>query len=86
MSHEVFNMTAPLVETRMANLLKVSYNMRVKPRTNELYDLDKASISTSILQYKQKTLDFGSNVTNAIALVGNNRVVLLFVMVGFASG
>lgn len=67
MSHEVFNLTAPLIETRMAHLQKVSYAMTVIPRTNELDDLDKASVSTSVLRYKQDTTDFDSNVSNALA-------------------
>lgn len=67
MSNEVFNITAPLVETRMANLLKVTYAMTVVPRTNELDDMDKASVSTNILRYLQDTSDFNTNITNALS-------------------
>ena len=58
LERESFNKIAPLVETRVANLKKISYLMKVKPRTNELDDYAKASVSTNILQYAQKASDF----------------------------
>ena len=45
----VFNQIAPLYETRIANLSKLSFNMKVNPRTNELDDYAKADVSTNIL-------------------------------------
>ncbi len=54
LEREVFNQIAPLIETRIANLKKINYMMKVKPATNELSDYDKAETSTSILQYIQK--------------------------------
>ena len=66
LEREVFNQIAPLIETRIANLKKISYVMKVKPATNELKDYDKAEISTSVLQYTQKATDFASKNNTAI--------------------
>jgi hypothetical protein len=60
LEREVFNQIAPLIETRIANLKKINYMMKVKPSTNELSDYDKAETSTQILQYTQKNTDFES--------------------------
>ena len=66
LERETFNQIAPLIETRIANLKKINYMMRVKPATNELKDYDKAETSTSILQYTQKTTDFESKKNTMI--------------------
>ncbi len=58
LERETFNQIAPLIETRIANLKKISYSMRVKPATNELCDLEKAEVSTCLLEHTQKTTDF----------------------------
>ena len=58
LEREAFNQISPLIETRVANLKKINHMMKVNPRTNELDDYDKADVSTSILQYKQKSSDF----------------------------
>lgn len=58
LEREAFNQIAPLIETRIANLKKINYMMKVKPRTNELDDYAKAEVSTAILQYTQKISDF----------------------------
>lgn len=63
----VFNMIAPLYETRIANLSKVTFGMKAKPRTNELDDYAKAQVTTSILQYKQQQSDFRMKNKTAIA-------------------
>lgn len=60
LNRETFNNIAPLIETRIANLKKVNYAMKVKPATNELDDYAKAEVSTSVLQYTQKATDFTS--------------------------
>ena len=60
LEREAFNQIAPLVETRIANLKKINYMMKVKPATNELDDYAKAEVSTSVLQYTQKVSDFVS--------------------------
>ena len=60
MEHEAFNNIAVLIDTRKANLKKISYRMKVKPRTNELDDYAKAEVSTDILQYTQTNTDFES--------------------------
>lgn len=58
LEREVFNQIAPLIDTRIANLKKINYMMKVKPATNELEDYEKAETSTNILQYLQKSTDF----------------------------
>lgn len=58
LEREVFNQISPLIETRIANLKKINYMMKVKPATNELEDYAKADVSTSVLQYTQKVSDF----------------------------
>lgn len=60
LNRETFNNIAPLIETRIANLKKINYMMKVKPATNELEDYAKAEVSTSLLQHKQKVSDFES--------------------------
>ena len=74
LERETFNQIAPLVETRIANLKKINYMMKVKPATNELDDYAKAEISTSVLQHTQKVTDFESKKNTAInwnELTGN---------------
>ena len=66
LERETFNQIAPLIETRIANLKKLSYDMKVKPATNELSDYDKAETSTSILQHTQKASDFESKKNTMI--------------------
>lgn len=66
LEREKFNQIAPLIETRVANLKKISYNMRVKPRTSELDDYDKAETSTAILQHTQKATNFNQIKDTAI--------------------
>lgn len=66
MEREVYNMIAPLIETRVANLKKINYRMKVKPRTNETDDYAKADVSTTILQYIQNKSDFDSKKNTAI--------------------
>lgn len=66
LNREVFNNIAPLIETRIANLKKINYMMKVKPATNELDDYAKAEVSTNILQYTQKNTDFESKKNTMI--------------------
>ena len=66
LERETFNQIAPLLETRIANLKKINYMMKVKPATNELDDYDKAETSTSVLQHTQKVTDFESKKNTAI--------------------
>lgn len=61
-----FNHIHPLIETRIANLKKLSYSMKVNPRTNELDDYAKADVSTSILSYIQSSSDFKTKHNTAI--------------------
>ena len=74
LERETFNQIAPLIETRIANLKKLSYLMKVNPATNELDDYAKADTSTSILQHTQKVSDFETKKNTAISwneLTGN---------------
>ena len=74
LERETFNQIAPLIETRIANLKKINYMMKVKPATNELDDYAKAETSTSVLQHTQKVTDFESKKNTAInwnELTGN---------------
>lgn len=66
LERETFNNIAPLTETRVANLKKIKYMMKVNPATNELDDYAKASVSTSILQHKQKESSFDMKNNTAI--------------------
>ncbi|MBQ4556523.1 MAG: hypothetical protein IJA60_02615 [Clostridia bacterium] len=66
LEREAFNAIAPLIETRIANLKKINYMMKVRPATNELDDYAKADVSTSILQYMQKASDFESKKNTMI--------------------
>lgn len=74
LERETFNQIAPLIETRIANLKKINYLMKVKPRTNELDDYAKAEVSSNILQYTQNKTDFEMKKNTAISwneLCGN---------------
>ena len=74
LERETFNQIAPLIETRIANLKKIKYLMKVKPRTNELDDYAKAEVSTAILQYTQSVSDFDTKKSTMITwneLCGN---------------
>jgi len=66
LNRETFNNIAPLIQTRIANLKKINYLMKVKPATNELDDYAKAEVSTSVLQYTQRTTDFEAKKDTAI--------------------
>lgn len=66
LERENFNQIAPLIETRIANLKKISYAMKVKPRTNELDDYAKADVSTAILQHTQDVTGFEKKKNTAI--------------------
>lgn len=66
LNRETFNNIAPLIETRIANLKKINYMMKVKPATNELNDYAKAEVSTSVLQHTQKSTDFESKKNTMI--------------------
>lgn len=49
----VYNRIAPLIETRIASLRALSYQMTVRPRTNEAEDCEKSEIATELLRYTQ---------------------------------
>ena len=66
LERETFNQIAPLIETRIANLKKLNYMMKVKPATNELDDYAKAETSTNVLQHIQKVSDFESKKNTMI--------------------
>ena len=67
LERETHNHIAPLIETRIANLKKISYIMKVKPRTDEMDDYMKADVSTNILQYTQDNTGFEMKKNTMIA-------------------
>lgn len=67
MERNIFNQIAPLIDTRIANLKKINYSMKVNPRTNEDDDYAKAEVSTAILRYKQSDSDFQTKKNTMIA-------------------
>lgn len=54
----VYNRIEPLMDTRLAHLMSVNYDMVVSPRTNEAEDIAKAKISTKLLEYCQQVTNF----------------------------
>lgn len=62
----VFNRIAPLMDTRLANLMSVSYEMVVLPRTGEAEDAAKAKIGTKLLQYCQSNVGFRDQMNQLI--------------------
>ena len=62
----IYNVIAPLIETRIANLKKINFRMKTKPNTTDLDDYKKAETSTSLLQYLQVTSDFDTKKNSAI--------------------
>ena len=54
----VYNRIAPLMDTRLANLMSVGYDLMVKPRTSEADDVAKAKIGTKILEYCASNIGF----------------------------
>lgn len=66
LERETFNQIAPLIDTRIANLKKINYRMKVNPRTNELEDYAKAETSTTILQYLQTSSDFDTKKNTSV--------------------
>lgn len=63
----VYNRIAPLMDTRMANLLSVKYDMEVIPRTGEADDAAKAKIGTKILSYCQAATEFNRQISRLIS-------------------
>lgn len=53
-----YNRIAPIIDTRLANLDVMHFEMTVNPATNEMEDYEKAIVSTKILQYLKSTSDF----------------------------
>ncbi len=54
----VYNRIAPIYDTRMANLRNVRYAMTVRPATAEDDDIEKADISTDLLRYTQRKMNW----------------------------
>ncbi len=54
----VYNRIAPIYDTRMAHLRNVRYAMTVRPATAEDDDVEKAAVSTDLLRYTQRVLNF----------------------------
>ena len=65
---EVYNQIEPLIETRIANLESITYLMRVNPATDELIDIQKARVSTALIQHMQTELGLTQKIHSAITL------------------
>lgn len=63
----VYNRITPIMETRMAHLGAVTYDMVVKPRTYESDDYAKAAVSTKILQYCKANTGFAHKMRKAVS-------------------
>ena len=63
----VYNRIGPIMETRLAHLGSVTYDMVVKPRTYEGDDYAKASISTKLLQYCKANTGFSHKMRKGVA-------------------
>lgn len=66
LEREVFNRIAPIIETRIANLQKVTYAMVVRPRRDDIDDMAKADVSTKILRHWQDVTHFDNRKNKAI--------------------
>ena len=62
----VFNRISPLMDTRLANLMSVSYDMVVLPRTGEAEDAAKAKIGTKLLEYCQSNTGFRAQINQLL--------------------
>ncbi len=60
MQRACYNRIAPIIDTRLANLETMRFDMTVTPATNEIDDYEKATISTKILAYLKNSTDFDS--------------------------
>lgn len=58
MERACYNRISPIIDTRLANLDVMHFDMTVTPATNEIDDYEKACISTKILSYLKNTTDF----------------------------
>ncbi|MBQ8859700.1 MAG: hypothetical protein IJ012_07955, partial [Clostridia bacterium] len=54
----VYNRVAPLVDTRLSALRRLSYALTVRPRTADASDNEKSGIATRLLAYAQERGDF----------------------------
>lgn len=64
-----FNRIAPLMDTRLANLMSVKYDMVVLARTTEAEDAAKAKVSTKLLEYCQNVTEFDRQMNDLLAWV-----------------
>lgn len=62
----VYNRIAPIMATRQASLNTLKYNMTVRPRTQDLDDIDKAAVSTKLLRHAADVVDFGRIMHDAV--------------------
>lgn len=62
-----FNRIAPLMDTRLANLMSVKYDMVVLARTTEAEDAAKAKVSTKLLEYCQNVTEFDRQMNDLLS-------------------
>lgn len=63
----IYNRIAPLMETRHANLGSVKYQMVVNPRSPEPDDVEKAKVSSKLLEYCQSVTSFTNKMDKLIS-------------------
>lgn len=63
----IYNRIAPLMETRHANLGSVKYQMVVNTRSPEPDDVEKAKVSSKLLEYCQSVTDFTAKADKLIS-------------------
>lgn len=66
-SRDVFNLTAPVYETRLAKLTRNRSHMVVRPGSPEEQDVNAAKVATKLLQYNVEELDFDSLQAEAVS-------------------
>lgn len=67
MERRCYNRIAPLMDTRLANLMSVKYDMVVLARTTEAEDAAKAKVSTKLLEYCQNVTEFDRQMNDLLS-------------------
>lgn len=67
MERRCYNRIAPLMDTRLANLMSVKYDMVVLARTTEAEDAAKARVSSKLLEYCQNTTSFDRQMNDLLS-------------------
>lgn len=68
MSREVFNRIAPIMETRLSHLKRVSYEVAALPLSNDYEDRLKAEIASGLLYRRRRSGDYRSGFERIMGL------------------